>query len=309
MEKILFNSSENVYTVSAVSVNGNVCTVTETTAIPTDIRTSGFVIVNENNGKVMADFGTYTTLYRQLDNGFQLSCDGSVYVEPQYDAKITVVWNDSNNADAIRPESVKITYGKSSATVDESTNWSCVFENVKKGLEVKASTAFGYDITVNGTSVTYSHASVVEAKQNKIAEITNACATAITSGVDFAGKHYSYTSEDQANILNLVTMSETGLDLPYHADGESCRLYSAQEILTIYVKGEVNITKNTTYQNQLKLYVKSCDTVEQINAVQYGVELTGEYLNTFNMMMSQAMLVMCAYLKIDEDTLKAMLEA
>ena len=77
--------------------------------------------------------------------------------------------------------------------------------------------------------------------------------------------------------------------VPYHADGESCRLYEPDEITSIYVLEETNLTHNITYHNQLKLYIQTLTTKAEIEEVKYGeTELTGEYLETYNMIMAQA---------------------
>lgn len=45
-------------------------------------NTSGFHILTQK-GEAFGKYEDYTTLYRVIDNGFQLSNDGSVYVEPE----------------------------------------------------------------------------------------------------------------------------------------------------------------------------------------------------------------------------------
>lgn len=47
-----------------------------------DQNLSGFHLVTRN-GAIWGKYEEYTTLYRVIDNGFQLSNDGSVYVEPE----------------------------------------------------------------------------------------------------------------------------------------------------------------------------------------------------------------------------------
>lgn len=125
---------------------------------------------------------------------------------------------------------------------------------------------------------------------SKLEEISASCKTAITDGIDFNGSHYRYDAEDQNNISNAVTLAnQTKLAVPYHADGESCRLFEPNEITNIYILEETNLTHNITYNNQLKLYVQTLTTKAEIEEVVYGVtELTGEYLNTYNMIMTQA---------------------
>lgn len=128
------------------------------------------------------------------------------------------------------------------------------------------------------------------ALNNKLTEISAASNAAIINGIDLNGSHYSYKTEDQNNISNAVTLAnQTKLAVPYHADGESCRLYEPNEITNIYVLEETNLTHNITYHNQLKLYVQTLTTKAEIEEVVYGVtELTGEYLDTYNMIMTQA---------------------
>ena len=124
----------------------------------------------------------------------------------------------------------------------------------------------------------------------KLAEISAASKAAIVNGIDLNDSHYSYGTEDQNNISNAVTLAnQTKLAVPYHADGESCRLYEPDEITSIYVLEETNLTHNVTYHNQLKLYIQTLTTKEEIEAIKYGeTELTGEYLDTYNMIMAQA---------------------
>ena len=109
------------------------------------------------------------------------------------------------------------------------------------------------------------------------------------NGISYNGKHYSYNYSDQNNISNLVQMAKiTGMDVPYHADGESCELYSPADIYTIYIAQEINVTQNTTYLNQLKAYIDTLDDIDAIKNIVYGQELTGEYLQNFNNIMEHS---------------------
>jgi len=131
--------------------------------------------------------------------------------------------------------------------------------------------------------------SIDNAKNNKVAEINTACQEAIIAGVDVNGEHFSYAMTDQNNISNLVQLTlKTGLSLPYHADGEGCRMFNKEELIALYVAQEVNVTGQITYANQLKRYVNSLNQVDYINSVAYGDSLTGEYLDTYNDIMSNA---------------------
>ena len=49
---------------------------------------------------------------------------------------------------------------------------------------------------------------------------------------------------------------------------------------------------HTTYFNQLKLYVETLETIDEVNSVVYGQELTSTYIETYNNSMMQAQLVL-----------------
>ena len=127
------------------------------------------------------------------------------------------------------------------------------------------------------------------AKSNKIYEITSICEKIILNGIDYNNKHYSYNYSDQNNISNLVQMAKTtGMNVPYHADNDLCELYSPADIYAIYIAQEINVTKNTTYLNQLKAYIDTLDDVDAIKNIVYGQELTGEYLQNLNEIMEHS---------------------
>lgn len=135
-----------------------------------------------------------------------------------------------------------------------------------------------------------------EAIAEKVEELSAACEAGIVAGLDINDEHYSYTRDDQENIQTAISMSkETNLEVPYHADGGSCRLYTLEEMFTIYSTLEYNKTHHQTYFNQLKLYTQTLTTIEEVNAITYGVELTGEYLATYQTIMAQAQAISSAY--------------
>lgn len=127
--------------------------------------------------------------------------------------------------------------------------------------------------------------------KSKVYEINSACQYAITTGVDIEiyneVEHFSYTIEDQANIDDIAQMARaTGMEQSYHCDNGSCKLYTIAQINELYMKQKMNKAHNITYANQLKLYVKSLTDKEEVSAVVYGTELTGEYLETYNTIMA-----------------------
>ena len=65
--------------------------------------------------------------------------------------------------------------------------------------------------------------------------------------------------------------------LPWHADGEPCKFYPAEDILEINRQMEDLVTFSETYFNSLKQYILSMNVIEQINAVTYGQEIPEVY--------------------------------
>lgn len=128
----------------------------------------------------------------------------------------------------------------------------------------------------------------------KLSSLSNSCNEKITNGAeitltDESKKTFSYSIEDQANVsemFNAIVMGATSY--PYHANGEGCKMYSAEDIVKIYSALTALKTSQVTYYNQLREYVKTLEFVPDIQSIVYGQELTGSYLDTYNELMQNA---------------------
>lgn len=119
-------------------------------------------------------------------------------------------------------------------------------------------------------------------KTAKISEISQACNAIIVSGVDLEldseTVHFNLSIEDQSNINNLFRVVELGgTEFPYQADGGVCKVYTASEIVQIYIAAQTHITMQTTYHNALKSYVQSLTDTNKISSVTYGMTLPKKY--------------------------------
>lgn len=116
-----------------------------------------------------------------------------------------------------------------------------------------------------------------------IAAMSTACNAAITGGVDVTlgdgnTYHYSLTAEDQINLISLQSMVAAGADaVPYHADGEACRYYSAADFTAIAQAATAWVLYHQSYFNSLKQYILSAETPEELDAVTYGMEIPDAY--------------------------------
>lgn len=120
-------------------------------------------------------------------------------------------------------------------------------------------------------------------RTSKIREMSHTCNQLIEAGFDvelsdFKTHHFSLTTQDQLNLITLSTMAAQGIQqIPYHADGELCCFYSPSDINLIINGATAFKTYHTTYYNALKNYINHLNTVEEIAAITYGIELPLEY--------------------------------
>ena len=115
----------------------------------------------------------------------------------------------------------------------------------------------------------------------KLAEMSRACRETIEAGFDLILRgetyHFSLTTQDQLNLMSLSVMTATQELIPYHADGEECVFYTAEEINQIIAEANSFKTYQTTYHNALKTYINALDTIEAIAAITYGTPIPDEY--------------------------------
>ena len=120
-------------------------------------------------------------------------------------------------------------------------------------------------------------------KEKKIAQMSALCRSSIVAGFDITlsdGKthHFSLELEDQLKISKLADKAKSGETLlPWHPDDDWCVFFPAEDILAINDNMEALETFHTTYFNSLKMYIKSLQTIEEIVAVEYGMDIPVEY--------------------------------
>ena len=124
-------------------------------------------------------------------------------------------------------------------------------------------------------------ASIEFIRQSKISEMSLQCRKTIEAGVDvelrMETKHFSMDTQDQLNLMSLGVMAQTQELIPYHADGETCIFYTADEINQIVAAATAHKVYHTTYYNALKNYINSLSTIEEIAAITYGTPIPDEY--------------------------------
>ncbi len=130
-----------------------------------------------------------------------------------------------------------------------------------------------------------------EILENKINELETTCNYIIISGLDINGNHYNYDSENQKELEKVFnTVKVTRLPIGFYADDKICREYSAQEIINIYIALAMNEYSQKTYLHQTCLYLKSLEHTDKnkafVESYEYGTDLIGEYLSSYDKMIS-----------------------
>ena len=121
----------------------------------------------------------------------------------------------------------------------------------------------------------------------KKSELSAECEKVIIAGVDVDDAHYSLTLEDQANILAWMAVAQTGKAVPYHQDGQPCRIYTAEEFMEMANAAVAFKTAQTTYCNLLMRQIEAMTDVDEVKAVKYGItQLEGEYAEQYQIIMA-----------------------
>ncbi|MDO4330811.1 MAG: acyl carrier protein [Lachnospiraceae bacterium] len=122
-----------------------------------------------------------------------------------------------------------------------------------------------------------------ELQAAKKAEVSAACEKIIYKGIDVGLSddtvgHFSLTIEDQLNLFGKQAQLATGADrLEYHADGQPCRYYSAEDMKFIIEMAMFHVSYHTTYCNALNMWIAGCETAEELQEIFYGADVPEEY--------------------------------
>lgn len=133
-----------------------------------------------------------------------------------------------------------------------------------------------------------------EVKKRSIERLSAVCQQVIFDGFDVVlsdgnTKHFTLKVEDQLNLLSLSAMIATGAtSIPYHASGELCEYYSAEDMTLIVTRATEFKTYHTSYFNSLKNWVGSMDSIAEVGDVAYGDPVPAEFCSVVLTQLMQA---------------------
>ena len=130
-------------------------------------------------------------------------------------------------------------------------------------------------------------------KAYKRKQFNTLCENTIYDGMDIELsdeiKHFSFTDKDQINIKTIFDSSyASGLAMPYHADGEECKMYENADIAKLYFEMQGYITYNTTYTNLIGIMLRNCLSTDEAKAITYGQSLSDDLQAVFDNIITQS---------------------
>lgn len=116
-----------------------------------------------------------------------------------------------------------------------------------------------------------------EQQKKKELEISLECNQVITSGIDVETtvgiEHFSLEETDQINLTNAISAIAQGATMyPYHANGQLCRMFSAEELQDIVQASTEFIVYHTTLCNHLLTWVRRVTTIEELQQITYSID-------------------------------------
>ena len=254
-------------------------------------NTSGFEIVADD--EAVTSYDDYTVVYRKTDDHIVFTSDKKIhYVYYIYNAEGYVSSYILTTRVINKPNTIFVRSGRGS-----------LYENVPSEEYLDENGIYKYKV-VDGElidvskdeKISLTEEKLQKVRADKIAVLSSICRENIEKGVEYNNERFSYKIEDQSNLKESCNYAmTTGLEAPYHADGCTCKLYPKEDLFAIYQMQTTNLTHNETYFNQLKMYINSLTDVNEIEDIYYGLELTGEYLDNYNMIMKQTESIVEAY--------------
>lgn len=146
--------------------------------------------------------------------------------------------------------------------------------------------------------------SMAALKEYKKNELNTACTESINKGVqietDKGTETFSLYTHDQNNISSLCSLIMRDGDikeLPYHSDGNECRMFPALVIVNLYLQMQLKITQETTRCNLLRVQIDDEDDREKIMSYTYDTELTDERKKQYDTIISDTTIIIQEFIK------------
>lgn len=241
------------------------------------VKQKGFMLYRDGVEEPLGDYSDYKTVYREVEQGAQFSDDGSVYIAPL--ARVTFTAGYGGSIDGELTQAAEkyedlVTPVPVAAEGYEFAGWQP--EIPTKGVisgNASFQALFSYIETLE------------EAKEKKVEEMNAAQQQIITAGIDVTladgtTDHFDLTDRDQMRLIGLQEEVKSGAELiSWHTsdENEHCKFYSNADMAVIAEKAMAYVKWHVTYFRDLRIYIRSLSTKEEVAAVVYGMDIPAEY--------------------------------
>ncbi|MCY8256443.1 DUF4376 domain-containing protein [Bacillus spizizenii] len=121
-------------------------------------------------------------------------------------------------------------------------------------------------------------------RDSKIEELKNACNEAILAGFDYNGNHFQFNETDQANFtqqLTLLLLDSSVTEVTWKTENNGVITIPREEFIETCKAGESHKRNNTGHYWELKDYVNSLTSIEEIQKVNFNTNVgTNTDVNT-----------------------------
>ena len=274
MSYIKFLGDKQIYNVNLENISKNLVKILS--PVPKANLTSGFEVLTKSN-KVFGDYRNYKTIYKkESDGSVILSNDGSVWKEPVY----TVTFEGQNCT--FEGETVQHIKNYEELKIPKVIPYkNYEFSNWEPVVPLNGKIAKNEWFTAKVTYVK----TLEELQEEKILEMNESQQSTIQNGLfiklaDEKVERFTLKDQDQTSLMGLQTLVAQGIErIPWHTadQSEHCKYYSNADMAIIAEKALQFITYHVTYFRDLRIYIRSLQTKEEIQNVTYGMEIPLEY--------------------------------
>lgn len=121
-------------------------------------------------------------------------------------------------------------------------------------------------------------------RERKISEMNTVQQSMISNGFDIVIdgklKHFTLTDHDQTSMLGLMGQVQMGIEqIPWHTSDhdEHCEYFTNEQMKSIIEKATGFLTYHITYFRDLRIYINNLSSKEEVEAVEYGIQIPNEY--------------------------------
>ncbi len=239
-------------------------------------KTKGFTLSREGEEDGW-DYAGFTTVYQQGEGVVLFSDDGSVYAKPLpkidfYTAAGGLLVGEVNQ-EAGRYEELTVP----AVEVEENYEFTGWMPEIPLEGEIEADQTFTAQVQYIPT--------LAEVKERKVEEMNRVQQSLIQRGVEVqlsngTKERFTLTVNDQLSLLGLSAGAGEGHpQIHWHEANENkhCEYYTPEDMLAINTAALSFVAYQVTYFRSLRIYIRSLQTKEEVEAVTYGMMIPEAY--------------------------------